>query len=105
MIYQPVLMNLPKSLAERGEPLKSAAGLPGAVELIRASLDLEEMPADIIALGSLTNIVTTLETEPGLKAGTIEEGDTQLWAIKLLRNLREIIIILKTQRSLTKRPH
>ena len=63
----------PFELAEKlswgEESLKNAASFPGAVELIKASLGLEEMPVDFIALGPLTNIAEVLQSDPGLEDG------------------------------------
>ena len=60
---------LAEKLSWGEESLKSTASLPGAVELIKESLSLEEMPVDFIALGPLTNIAAALQSEPGLEDG------------------------------------
>ncbi len=49
------------------ESLKSVTSLPNAVELIKESVNLEEMPVDFIALGPLTNIAEALQSQPDLE--------------------------------------
>lgn len=39
--------------------------LPGAVALITSSVDMEEMPVDIVALGPLTNLAEVIRSRPG----------------------------------------
>ena len=57
---------LAEKLSWGEESFKSTIALPEAEELIRASIGLEEMQVDIIALGPLTNVAAALLSEPGL---------------------------------------
>ena len=52
---------------KEGSPAPSGSqpgSLPGAVELILESIELEDMPVDIIALGPLINLAAVLEERP-----------------------------------------
>lgn len=59
----------------KSEGLVPAGTLPNAVKLLLTSLQMEEMPVDIVALGPLTNVSAALTRHPLLA----EEVRTLIW--------------------------
>ncbi len=58
-----------KKISWGEETIEYAGSRPAAVDLIKASLSLEEMPVDFIALGPLTNLAAAIQSETGLEEG------------------------------------
>ncbi|MBA7521738.1 Pyrimidine-specific ribonucleoside hydrolase RihA [subsurface metagenome] len=58
-----------KKISWGEETIENVGSRPAAVDLIKASLSLEEMPVDFIALGPLTNIAAAIQSETGLEEG------------------------------------